>query len=138
MVPFFAKTNKENIIFKDLLTHYAGLQAWIPFYKATLDSDGKPSKKYYRKIAENNFTTKVADSLYIRNDYHDTIMKIIADTPLLAKKEYKYSDFTFIILKEYLERKTHKKLEELSQENFYSTLGMNNTLYNPMLLHQPK
>lgn len=133
MVPFFAKTNKENIIFKDLLTHYAGLQAWIPFYKATLDSDGKPSKKYYRKIAENNFTTKVADSLYIRNDYHDTIMKIIADTPLLAKKEYKYSDFTFIILKEYLERKTHKKLEELSQENFYSTLGMNNTLYNPML-----
>ncbi|MNQ37917.1 putative lipoprotein YbbD precursor [compost metagenome] len=132
MVPFFANTNKENIIFKDLLTHYAGLQAWIPFYKATLDSEGKPSKKYYRKIAENNFTTKVADSLYIRNDYHDTIMKIIADTPLLPKKEYKYSDFTFIILKEYLERKTRKKLEELSQENFYSTLGMNNTLYNPL------
>jgi beta-glucosidase-like glycosyl hydrolase/CubicO group peptidase (beta-lactamase class C family) len=133
MVPFFAKTNKEDIIFKDLLTHYAGLQAWIPFYKATLDNEGKPSKKYYRRIAENNFTTKVADSLYIRNDYHDTIMKIIADTPLLAKKEYKYSDFTFIILKEYLERKTHKNLEELSQENFYSTLGMNNTLYNPLL-----
>ena len=132
MVPSFAKTNKADILFKDLLTHYAGLQAWIPFYKATLDSEGKPSKKYYRKIAENNFTTKVADSLYIRNDYHDTIMKIIADTPLLAKKEYKYSDFTFIILKEYLERKTHKKLEELSQENFYSTLGMNNTLYNPL------
>ena len=133
MVPFFAKTNKEDIIFKDLLTHYAGLQAWIPFYKATLDSEGKPSKKYYRKIAENNFTTKVADSLYIRNDYHDTIMKIIADTPLSLKKEYKYSDFTFIILKEYLERKTRKKLEELSQQNFYSTLGMNNTLYNPLL-----
>ena len=132
MVPFFAKTNKEDIIFKDLLTHYAGLQAWIPFYKATLDSEGKPSKKYYRKIAENNFTTKVADSLYIRNDYHDTIMKIIADTPLSLKKEYKYSDFTFIILKEYLERKTRKKLEEISQENFYSTLGMNNTLYNPL------
>jgi beta-glucosidase-like glycosyl hydrolase/CubicO group peptidase (beta-lactamase class C family) len=132
MVPFFAKTNKENIIFKDLLTHYAGLQAWIPFYKATLDSQNQPSKKYYRKIAENGFTTKVADSLYIRNDYHDTIMKIIADTPLSLKKEYKYSDFTFIILKEYLERKTHKKLEELSQENFYSTLGMNNTLYNPL------
>ena len=133
MVPFFDKTNKEDIIFKDLLTHYAGLQAWIPFYKATLDNEGKPSKKYYRKIAEKDFTTKVADSLYIRNDYHDTIMKIIAETPLSLKKEYKYSDFTFIILKEYLERKTHKKLEELSQQNFYSTIGMNNTLYNPVL-----
>lgn len=133
MVPFFAKTNKEDIFFKDLLTHYAGLQAWIPFYKATLDSEGKPSKKYYRKIAEKDFTTKVADSLYIRNDYHDTIIKIIAETPLSLKKEYKYSDFTFIILKEYLERKTRKKLEDLSQQNFYSTLGMNNTLYNPLL-----
>jgi len=132
MVPFFAKTNKENIIFKDLLTHYAGLQAWIPFYKATLDSNNNPSEKYYRKIAETGFTTKVADNLYIRNDYHDTIMKIIADSPVSLKKEYKYSDFTFIILKEYLERKTHKKLEDLSQQNFYSTLGMNNTLYNPL------
>lgn len=132
MVPLFAKTNKENISFRDLLTHYAGLQAWIPFYKATLDNDGKPSSKYYRKLAENNFTTKVADNLYIRNDYHDTIMKIIANSPLSPKIGYKYSDFTFIILKEYLERKTNKKLEELSQENFYSTLGMNNTLYNPL------
>ncbi|MCV9928831.1 serine hydrolase [Flavobacterium sp. LS1R49] len=132
MVPLFAKTNKENISFKDLLTHYAGLQAWIPFYKATLDSEGKPSEKYYRKVAESNFSTKVADNLFIRNDYHDTIMKIIADSPLSLKKEYRYSDFTFIILKEYLERKTHEKLEVLSQQNFYSTLGMNNTLYNPL------
>jgi hypothetical protein len=42
----FAKTNKENISFKDLLTHYAGLQAWIPFYKATLNSDNTPMEKY--------------------------------------------------------------------------------------------
>ncbi|TDO96578.1 glycoside hydrolase family 3 N-terminal domain-containing protein [Flavobacterium sp. 245] len=132
MVPLFAKTNKENIIFKDLLNHYAGLQAWIPFYKATLDSNNKPSEKYYRKIAENGFTTKVADSLYLRNDYHDTIMKIIAKSPISPKIEYKYSDFTFIILKEYLERKTHEKLEDLSKENFYNTLGMNYTLYNPL------
>ncbi len=132
MDPFFKNTNKGNIIFKDLLSHYAGLQAWIPFYKATLDKNSQPSEKYYRKVADSKFSTKVADSLYLRNDYHDTIMKIIADTPLSPKIEYKYSDFTFIILKEYLERKTGKKLEDLSQKNFYSTLGMNNTLYNPL------
>ncbi|KAF2332001.1 glycoside hydrolase family 3 N-terminal domain-containing protein [Flavobacterium daemonense] len=132
MMPFFAKTNKENISFKDLLNHYAGLQAWIPFYKATLDSKNYPSQKYYRKVAENGFTTKVADSLYLRNDYHDTIMKIIAKSPVSSKIEYKYSDFTFIILKEYLERKTHEKIEDLSKENFYNTLGMNYTLYNPL------
>lgn len=132
MVPLFAKTNKENINFKDLLTHYAGLQPWIPFYKATLDSANNPSEKYYRKVADSQFSTKVTDNLFIRNDYQDTIMKIIADTPLSLKKEYKYSDFTFIILKEYLEKKTKQKLDVLSQQNFYNSLGMNNTLYNPL------
>ncbi|PRZ22869.1 glycoside hydrolase family 3 N-terminal domain-containing protein [Flavobacterium granuli] len=132
MVPIFKKTNKKNISFKDLLSHYAGLQAWIPFYKATLDAQNKPLVKYYRKVADSQFSTKVADSLFIRNDYHDTIMKIIADSPLSLKKEYKYSDFTFIILKEYLEKKTKKRLDVLSQQNFYNTLGMNNTLYNPL------
>jgi hypothetical protein len=53
------------------------------------------------------FSTKVADSLYLRNDYHDTIMKLIADSKLLPKK-YRYSDFTFIILKEYLEKTTEE------------------------------
>ena len=132
MVPVFAKTDKKNITFKDLLTHYAGLQAWIPFYKATLDADNKPLEKYYSKVPHTQFSTKVADHLYIRNDYHDTIMKIIANSPRSLKKEYKYSDFTFIILKEYLERKTKQPLEVLSQKNFYSSLGMNNTLYNPL------
>jgi len=132
MVPLFSKTNKANINFKDLLTHYAGLQAWIPFYKATLSIENKPLEKYYHKIADSQFSTKVADGLFIGNDYHDTIMKIIANSPLSIKREYKYSDFTFIILKEYLERKTKTKLEVLSQKNFYSSLGMNNTLYNPL------
>ncbi|WP_289665690.1 glycoside hydrolase family 3 N-terminal domain-containing protein [Flavobacterium panacagri] len=133
MLPMFAKSNKKDISFKDLLNHYAGLIAWSPFYKSTLDAKGFPSDQYYRKVAENNFTTKVADSLYIRNDYHDTIMKFIADSPISLKKEYKYSDFTFIILKDYLERATHEKLENLSQKNFFNSLGMNYTTYNPLL-----
>ena len=68
----------------------------------------------------------------MRNDYHDTIMKMIVNSKLSLKKEYKYSDFTFIILKDYLERMTGKKLDVLSQDNFYSSLGMNNTMYNPL------
>ncbi|MBB4804224.1 beta-glucosidase-like glycosyl hydrolase/CubicO group peptidase (beta-lactamase class C family) [Flavobacterium nitrogenifigens] len=133
MLPMFNKSNKKDISFKDLLNHYAGLIAWSPFYKSTLDAKGFPSDQYYRKMPEKNFTTKVAYNLFIRNDYHDTIMKFIADSPISLKKEYKYSDFTFIILKEYLERATHKKLEDLSQENFFNSLGMNYTTYNPLL-----
>jgi len=132
MVPLFNDSDKKNITFKDLLSHQARLQAWIPFYKETLDKDQKPGEKYYKKLPDSEFSIQVADSLFIRNDYHDTILNAIAKSKLLPKKEYKYSDFTFIILKEYLEKTTHQSLDILSYNNFFKPLGMNNTLYNPL------
>jgi len=137
MLPYFKGTNKEDIPFKDLLSHYARLQSWIPFYKATLDVEKCPSSKYYSTISKPGFTTQVSKDLFLRNDYQDSIMKQIADSKLLDKKEYKYSDLTFIILKEYLEKTTGKSLDELSTNNFYNTLGMNNTLYNPLRKFTP-
>jgi beta-glucosidase-like glycosyl hydrolase/CubicO group peptidase (beta-lactamase class C family) len=132
MLPALKNSNKKEIVFKNLLSHYAGLQAWIPFYKATLDSNNRPSEKYYQKTSDPLHFRKVADSLFIRNDYHDTIMKIIANSPLNTKKEYRYSDLTFILLKEYIEKATRKKLDVLVQDNFYKSLGMNYTLFNPL------
>lgn len=132
MLPIFQNSNKQDITFKDLLSHYARLQAWIPFYKATLDSLGMPSQKIYRQTYSPEFSKQVDENLFIRNDYHDSIMKQIIDSKLNDKKEYKYSDFTFIILKEYLEKVTGKSISDLSQNNFYKLLGMNNTTYNPL------
>lgn len=132
MLPVFAHSDKANINFKDLLSHYAQLQAWIPFYESTLDKNKRPSEKYYRKIADAQFSRQVADSLFIRNDYHDTIIKKIIDSKLLPKKEYKYSDFTFIILRDYLERMTGQRLDVLSEVQFFKPMGMNNTTYNPL------
>jgi len=131
MLPIFSNSDKKDIRFKELLTHYAGLIAWIPFYKATLDVNEKPLAKYYRKIPNAEFSRQVADSLFIRNDYHDTIMKLIVDSKLSVKKEYKYSDFTFIILGNYLERATGKTLDVLAKEQFFNLIGANNTMYNP-------
>jgi beta-glucosidase-like glycosyl hydrolase/CubicO group peptidase (beta-lactamase class C family) len=132
MLPMFKGSNKQQMSFKELLSHYGRMQAWIPFYKATLDSAKMPLPKYYRKVYTQGFTKRVSDSLFLRDDYHDTIMKKIINSPLIDKKEYRYSDFTFIILKQYLEKLTGKKLDQLAYDNFYKSLGMNNTLYNPL------
>lgn len=132
MLPIFANSDKKDIRFKELLSHYAGLVSWVPFYKATLDAKEKPLAKYYRKIADSQFSKQVADSLFIRNDYHDTIMKIIVDSKLSDKKEYKYSDFTFIILGNYLEKLTGKTLDVLATEQFFKPIGATNTFYNPL------
>jgi CubicO group peptidase (beta-lactamase class C family) len=89
-------------------------------------------EKYYRKVYSDGFTKRVSDSLYLKDDYHDTIMKQIINSPLIEKKEYRYSDLTFIILKQYLEKLKGQDLDILTYDNFYKTLGMNNTLFNPL------
>ena len=132
MSPIFKDSNKANINFKDLLSHYAGLAAGIPFYKVAMDKSKLPSPVYFKKIAEQEFSKKLGDSLYIRNDFSDTIMKMIVKSKIAVKKEYKYSDLTFMILKDYLEKTTGKTLDILIQENFYRSLGMNNSSFNPL------
>jgi len=57
-------SNKKDIRFKELLSHYARLQPWIPFYKATVDRNGDPLDAYYRKVTDAPFSTKIADTIF--------------------------------------------------------------------------
>ncbi|WP_396192454.1 glycoside hydrolase family 3 N-terminal domain-containing protein [Flavobacterium sp.] len=132
MLPIFQGSDKQDITFKELLSHYGRLQAWEPFYKETLDADNCPADKYYSLTYKEGYTKQVAENLFINDNYKDVILKKIVDSKLSDKKEYKYSDFTFIILKEYLEKITGKSLDILSAHNFYNMLGMSNTMYNPL------
>jgi CubicO group peptidase (beta-lactamase class C family) len=132
MLPVFKGSNKEDVTLIDMLTHQARFQPWEAFYLKTLDATKHPDSKYYRKTPSKEFPFKVAENLYIRKDFNDTIINTIAKSKLRATKEYKYSDFSFILLKEYLELKTQKKLDVLANENFYSLMGMNHTTYKPL------
>lgn len=132
MLPVFKNSNKRNITFKELLSHYARLQPWYPFYRNTVDRKGNPLAQYYRNVSSEDFSIKIAENLYLRTDYEDSILKIIVNSKLLPNREYKYSDFTFMILKTYLEHATGKKLDVLSTENFFQPLGLNNSMYNPI------
>ncbi|MCK7590924.1 serine hydrolase [Subsaxibacter sp. CAU 1640] len=131
MLPEYATSNKKNITIKEMLSHYARLRPWEPFYVKTLDSAKKPSAKYYRRKSSPMYSVKVADEIYLRHDYPDTIQKIIRDSDLLPTLRYKYSDFPYFILKKYIEEYYDKTLDELVQDRFYQSLGANHTMYNP-------
>lgn len=138
MLPGFKNSNKKDITLKQMLSHYARLQPWIPFHRITFDKEtGKPSKRYYRNQSSRGYNTKVAEDLFIRNDIRDTIVKIIKDSDLRREKEYKYSDLPFYLLKVYLEKTYGTSLDYLTQDHFYKPLGANRTTYLP-LNHFPK
>jgi beta-glucosidase-like glycosyl hydrolase/CubicO group peptidase (beta-lactamase class C family) len=132
ILPEFKESNKAKITLKEMLSHYARLKPWIPFYYATLDSiTKKPMTKWYRSKMTEDYTIKVANDLYMRKDYTDSIQKIIVNSDLLTRLRYRYSDLPYYILKKYIEKHYNKTLDELVQDHFYQSLGANYTTYNP-------
>lgn len=131
LLPEFKRTNKANITVKELLTHNSGLVAWIPFYKETLDENGKPKADLYKTTASNEYNLQVNDNLYLKSDYKKTILETIAESKL-GKKEYKYSDLNFILLAEIVEKAYKKPLNELVQQHFYDKIGANTLTYVPL------
>lgn len=133
MLPEYKRSNKKDITIKQMLSHYARLKAWIPFYIHTIDSTTKlPSSKYYSSERNDEFNLQVAKDLYLRKDYKDSIYKLIKESDLRPRKGYKYSDLPYYLLKKYLEEFYGTPLDRLVQRNFYESLGANYTTYNPL------
>ena len=132
ILPEYKSSNKAHVTLKSMLSHYARLRPWEPFYYHTLDSVTKrPSKKYYRNIRSDKFNIEVSKNLFLRTDYQDSIPKIIKDSELLERKRYRYSDFPYYILKKFIEQHYDRTLDQLVQSHFYESMGASNTLYNP-------
>jgi CubicO group peptidase (beta-lactamase class C family) len=124
-------SNKENISLKNLLLHQAGLVGWIPFFQETIDKGGNPLPAIYRRVASDSFSIRVAEGLYMRNDWRDTMYKRILTSKVSAPDKYIYSDNDFIFLSKVVEAITGKKLDDYVKETFYVPLHMTSTSFNP-------
>ena len=132
ILPEYKRSNKDDITIKQMLSHYARLKPWIPYYLKTLDPNSSfPDSKYYRKKYSKDFNIKVSKSMYLRSDYKDTIQNLVKDSELLSKLTYRYSDLPFYVLKKLIEDHYDQTLDKLVQQHFYSSLGANFTSYNP-------
>ena len=131
-------SNKANIIVEDILAHHAGLAGWVPFYKNTLDTKSKKAKvdnKYYRPKITDDFNILVANNLFLRSDYRDSIWSRILGTQLREKRNYRYSDLGFYMMHEAIHNITGMPLNEYAHQSFYGPLGLTATGYNPLDKH---
>ena len=136
IIPRYEKSNKSEISVKELLSGHAALQAWIPFYKLTLDEKNRPSSKYYSFSRNSTNSVKVSPDLYLRTDYVDTIRNIIKKSDLL-KNKYKYSDLSYLIIQEFIENHYNQNLDQIIHELMFRKLGIELT-YNPTLKYSTK
>ena len=131
IMPEWSHTNKKDIRIKDILTHYARLIPWIPFYIETQRKSGKLQRKIYRRKKSKKFSNKVAKNIYIQNESKEKIIKQIFETELRDTLEMKYSDFPFIIMQSFLEKKYNKTLDKIVNERIFDKMNLKRTMFNP-------
>ena len=159
-LPYLDTTNKSDMVLKDILTHQARLQAWIPFYYKTLeplypdqellDSDFSEEYPYklgshsymvkniqyrdgvYSKTPKDSFSLQVAEDFYMNEHFRDSIIRWIDESELLEDKEYVYSDLGYYYFYRIVEKVTGMQLEDYVRQKFYSPLGAYTTGYRPL------
>ncbi len=130
-LPFLKKSNKAKLVWRDVLTHQARLKAWIPFWKDTKEPDDTFKPGTFKFVRSARFPIEVTDSLFLRKNYSKTIYQQIRDSPLNVKKEYIYSDLSFIMYPLVVKNITKKDFEPFLKKTFYESLGAGTLTFNP-------
>lgn len=120
-----------NMNLRMMLSHYAGLPAWIPFYTSTMNK-GELRPDLYRKKPSPGFQTRVANDLYIRDSYADSIYQRIVTLSLKRDHEYRYSDLGYYYVHRLVETMTGTPLDRYVDSVFYEPMGLRTMGYHPL------
>ncbi len=131
-LPLVRKSDKKNLSINKILMHQAGLVAFIPFYKKLIDPEtGVPLYQYFRNEKSDSFGIRVAQHLYLRTDYEDSLYQTILDSKLGPMDKYIYSDNDFIFLGKIVEAVSGLTLDKYVEKNFYKPMGLTSTGFLP-------
>ncbi len=132
-LPWTKGTNKQDLKLWDVLLHQAGLKDFIPFYKETIDStrSGEASGKYFSYKQDSLHSVRVANNMYMRNDWTDTLFERIIKSAVGPRGKYVYSDNDFIFLGKIVEALSGQTLDQYAKTNFYDKLGLVATGFKP-------
>ncbi len=129
-LPYYKHSNKGNIPMRDIFAHQAGLTPFIIFWKETMKKDGRYKKRVYSHEYSTRYPLEVAHDLYINKNYRKKMFSEIRKSPV-GEKKYVYSDLTFIITPEIIDRITGEKWYDFVTENIYRKIGAYDLVFNP-------
>jgi beta-N-acetylhexosaminidase len=130
-LPELEGTDKAALTIEEIMTHRAGLKAWIPFYKETITDKKKPMPEWYREKPDTAYYIPVAANLFMRYNYLDTIWQRIILSPLSPSKDYVYSDLGFFLVARIVERVSGYPLDAFTEREFYRPMGLRSTGFTP-------
>ncbi|MDE3185379.1 MAG: serine hydrolase [Bacteroidota bacterium] len=131
-LPWTRKSDKKNLNIEKILLHQARLVPDVVFYKKTVDPiTGEPLPRYFRPDSSRRFNVRVAQHLYLRRDYADSMNQSILDSKLLPKEKYVYSDNDFIFMADVVRAISGLRIDKYADKYFYKPMGLHSIGFNP-------
>ncbi len=81
------------------------------------------------------FPIQVANQLWIHKEYSKTIFKAIEESPLREKKEYVYSDLSYYLYPQIIQRIKGQDWDSYLKKTFYEPLGAKTLTFNPTKIY---
>lgn len=131
-LPFFKKSDKANISYRQFLAHNGRLKASIVFWREAKGRNGRWKRHSFRNHYSRRYPIRITDSLFLFKNYRKQIFKEIRDSKLNEKPGYVYSDLSFILYPAVVEKLTRQPLEKYLRSTFYGPLGASTLTYNPL------
>lgn len=127
----FHRSNKENLSWREILAHQAGLIPYLNFWSETV-KDGELQSKWYSFQPSDDYLLEVAPGLYLNKKFKKKIYKDIRLSELTEPGKYVYSGLSFLIIPDLTARLSGKPYTQFLNENYYKPLGAHRISYNPL------
>ena len=112
---------------REFVTHQAGLESWIPFYrKALADSSG-----VFGEVATDGCDMQIVPDLYLEESYRDSIWHMILTSEVKPAGQYKYSDLGFYLWRQILEN-AGMDIQSWMQDHVADPMGWSSMGYAPL------
>ena len=142
-LPELKKTDKEDITVRELLLHRAGLRSFIPFWAMTRDKKKELDRELYSSQPTEEFDLRVSRNLYGTSSLQDSVWAWTVNSKLRRLRgrrnpswkpeyNYRYSDLSFYMLHQLIERVTNQSMDKFLVQNFYDPLGLTTLTYQPL------
>jgi len=156
IVPMYKNTAISDLTLFELLTHTSGLTPSITFYQALLSTpDNSPllskekSEQYvepfdvmfvnknivydskYLAFEPKENWVQIYKNMWLNPEFYPLVYDRIATANTNPRGKYLYSDLNLLLVKQMIETKTGKKLDEFTNE-IYAELGISIIGYNPL------
>lgn len=159
-IPQMRGTDKANLTIRQALLHETDIRDGFPFFNMTFDTcsydkvyysnrelepftvrqdkrcwfhkDLRFNPEWITKEPDQEHTLQIAEGLYLKGCFKDSIVQKIINLPLRRPHRYRYSCLNFILLRQLIENVTHEKLDQYLYRKMPEFFGNGKLCFNPL------